>query len=153
MRRAGLIVALLVAGAGVAAAGAAERPALDATKYPQDTPQKALSSLIKALETRDLYYWLAHLVIPEDSKRLTEKYGSLDKAVEVNADEKNAERLKTQCTWMKKLLSSGTMTEGEENGVKWARYQLGDRVLQLDKQADGRWCMRTRVNAAQTPNK
>ena len=67
-------------------ASAADAPALDALKYPQDTPQNALKSIIAAFEAKDFAYWLSHLLRPEDSARIIEKNGGLDKAVANNAD-------------------------------------------------------------------
>jgi len=134
-------------GADAPAADASKPPQLDAEKYPQDTPMKALGSLIKALEARDMAYWITHLLVPATNKRLMEKYGSLEKAVEANADPKRAARLTEQLALMKQMLAGPPPTEGEDNGVKWARFKVDQTVLQLEKQPDGRWCMNTRVKS------
>ena len=154
MRTVGATAILLVAGcflggAGTgaveAAAEAAQAPRLNAARYPQDTPQKALESLIKALEAKDIPYWIAFLITPDDAKRLIEKHGSLEGVVNANADERRAARLKTQLELMKQMAGKPP-EEGEEHGVKFARFQAEQKVLQLDKQADGRWCMNIRVS-------
>jgi hypothetical protein len=43
------------------------------------------------------------------------------------------------------MLKSDNTTTGETDGVKWCRYKDGEKVLQLDQQPDGRWCMNTRI--------
>jgi len=154
MRRIGSVLVLLVslwnvpgAGAGEGAAETSKTPQLDAAKYPQDTPQKALGSLVKALEARDLSYWIAHLITPADTKRLIEKHGGLEGAVRKNSDEKHAARLQDQLALMKQMLAGNAPTEGQENGVQWARFRVEQRVLQFEKQPDGRWCMNARVTS------
>ena len=152
MRTACATVVLCVLSGAISGVGAAEAiaeapkpPQLDAAKYPQDTPQKALESLIKALEAKDVSYWIAYLITPADTKRLVEKHGSLEGVVNANADEKRAARLITQLELMRKMAGKPP-EEGEENGVKIARFQAEQKVLQLEKQADGRWCMNIRVS-------
>ena len=44
---------------------AEEAPKLDAAKYPQDTPEHALESVVKALEAEDFGYWLSYIVTPD----------------------------------------------------------------------------------------
>src|SRR5262249_48537011 len=105
---------------------AAEGPALDTTTYPQDTPQKALDSIIKALEGSEIKYWIANLITPTESKRLVEKHGSIAKAAEANSDEKHASKIKAQVEIMKKLLAANKTTEGDEKGLKWVKFQLDD---------------------------
>jgi hypothetical protein len=124
---------------------AADGPAVDAAAYPQDTPQKALGSIIKALENNDFKYWISNLIIPAESKRLIEKHGSIAKAAEANSDDKHAAKIKAQVEIMKKLLAANKTTEGDEKGLKWVKFQLDDNVLQLEKQSDGRWCMNQRA--------
>jgi isocitrate lyase len=136
-----LAVCALVA----ASAAIAGETALDATAYPQDTPKRALESLVKALEKRDLEYWIAHLISPRDRERLKEKHGGLQQAVEANSGAQHLERIKAQCEVMRQMLADGELKEGEDAGVKWARFKSGQRVLQLERQPDGRWCMNTRV--------
>ncbi len=127
-------------------AWSADAPALDAAKYPQDTPQNTLNSVIKAMEGKDFAYWVTWLVIPADKERLLTKYKTVDAIVEVNAQPKRAEKVAAQCVIMKNLLKESKTSEGDENGVKWYRFQGNDKVLlQLEKQADGRWCMNNRV--------
>ena len=123
-------------------ASAAETP-LNAEKYPQDTPQKALASLIKSLEAKDYGYWVSHLMTPTDSKVLLDKQGSLEKAVAFLSDEKHSKMMNDNKERMQKMLDANKTTEGDENGVKWVRFHLEEKELQLEKQADGRWCMNT----------
>jgi hypothetical protein len=138
------MIALLL---GTLSVLAADGPALDLQKYPQNTPKDTLSSIISALENRDFQYWIAQLIAPEDAKKLAEKYGSIEKAAAANADEKYMARVANQCETMKKMLEDNKTSEGEENGVKWVRYHYDKKILQLEKQADGRWCMNPRVSA------
>ena len=121
--------------------------ARDADKYPQDTPQKALTSIISALEGKNSEYWLTWLVTPESSNHVKEKYGSIEKAIAVHRDEHHAEMIKQRHELMKKMLAENKTTEGEENGVKWTRFHADDKVLELDLQPDGRWCMNMHVTS------
>jgi hypothetical protein len=138
------LVAVIVLKATLALA--ADGPALDAAKYPQDTPQNAANSIIKAIDANDLEYWVAHLVTPADTKRRVEKNGSIAQAAK-NYAEKQSKQLKAMRDVIEKMLKESKPTEGEENGVKWVRFQLEEKLLQFEKQSDGRWCMNTRVNA------
>jgi len=131
--------------AGVFAEEKVAAPALDAGKYPQSTPAEALVSIIKALETRDLAYWVGNLILPSDTKRLVEKHGSVENVAARNADPARASKLKSQCELMKKLLETNKTTQGETDGMKWVRYHSDATILQFEKQADGRWYMNTRV--------
>lgn len=124
---------------------AAEGAPLDAGKYPQDTPRKTLNSIVKALEKRDFEYWILHLIVPADSKRIIAKHGSLAGAALMNADDKHTPRIKEQIEVIREMLKADKTSEGTENGVKWVRYKDGDKVLQLDQQPDGRWSMNTRI--------
>ena len=136
---------------------AAETPALDAARYPQNTPQAAFGSIIKAQAQNDVAYWLSWLITPADKERLLKKYGSVDKVVEKHRDPKFAARIAEQCAIMKKMLAANKVTEGETGGVKWARFagaQTPDgktRVLQLNKQADGRWVWSLLVHSDNDP--
>jgi hypothetical protein len=123
----------------------AESAPLDSNKYPQDTPKKALNSIIKALEKRDFEYWITWLIVPEATKRLVAKHGSLASAALMNADDKHTPRIKQQIEVIHEMLKADKTTEGSENGVKWVRYQDDDKVLQLEQQPDGRWCMNTKI--------
>lgn len=127
----------------------AEDATLDSTKYPQDTPQKALGSIIKAMEGKESEYWLAWLVTPDDTKRVKEKYETITKAVAAHQDEKHAELMKQRLELMKKMQSDNKTTAGDENGMKWTRFTSDDKVLELDLQADGRWCMNMKVTRDQ----
>jgi hypothetical protein len=129
-------------------ASAADAPALDAAKYPQDTPQNALKSIIAAFEAKDFAYWLTHLLRPEDSARIIEKNGGLDKAVANNADPAKASRREAQLATMKKILAAKT-SEGERNGIKFFRFIDEGKVAQFEQQADKRWCMNIRVSSEQ----
>ena len=136
--------ALLSAVATLALSASAADTPLNAEKYPQDTPQKALTSLIKSLESKDYGYWVSNLMTPADSKVLLEKHGSLEKAVAFLADEKHSKMMNDNKERMQKMLDANKTTEGDENGVKWVRFHLEEKELQLEKQTDGRWCMNTR---------
>lgn len=122
-----------------------EGVALDAGKYPQDTPKKALTSILKALDKRDFEYWILHLIVPADSKRIIAKHGSLASATLMNADDKHKDRIQEQMQVIREMLKADKTTEGTTEGVKWIRYMDDEKVLQLDQQPDGRWCMNTRI--------
>lgn len=126
-------------------ANAAEGAQLDANKYPQETPKKTLNSILKALDKRDFEYWIQYLIVPADSKRIIAKHGSLASAVLMNADDKHTARIQQQMEVIREMLKADSSTEGTDNGVKWTRFKDGDKILQLDQQPDGRWCMNTRI--------
>jgi len=129
------------------AAYGAEEIKLDLTKYPQDTPEHTMSSMVKALETDNaLGYWISYLVTPDHTQRMIEKYKTIDAAVAANQDEKHVNGRKQLVESIKKMLEAKTTSEGEANGVKWFCYKLGDSLMvQLEKQKDGRWCMNPRA--------
>jgi hypothetical protein len=144
-----LSVLLLAAAVFSSTAFCADEIKQDAAKYPQDTPQKAMESIIKALETNnDLGYWVAWLVTPDHTQRMIDKYKSIDAAVAANQDEKHVAGRKQMTDSMKKMLEAKTTTEGELNGVKWFCYKLGEtQIVQLELQKDGRWCQNPKVRA------
>ena len=137
------VIAFILVISGLAAR-AADTP-LDAHKYPQDTPKKTLTSIVKALEKRDFEYWIVWLIVPEDTKKLIAKHGSLEAVVLMNADDKHAPRIKQQIEIIRDMLKADKVTEGTENGVTWVRYADDNKILQLEKQPDGRWCMNTKI--------
>ena len=124
-----------------AASWSAESPKLDAAKYPQDTPKKAMQSILKALEARDFEYWIVWLINPDDTKKLIEKHGSLAAVSLMNADDKHAPRIKRQIDAINEILKNDNFAEGTENGVTYVRFQTEKKILQMEKQPDGRWCM------------
>ena len=140
------LVAILVMVVRLVALGpVANAPKLDPEKYPQDTPQHALESLIKALDSKDYAYWMVHLMTPFDSNSLLNKHeNSVEKAAAFFSVEKRAALLKDSHDLMQKMLDANKTSEGEEQGVKYARYEADGKMLQLEKEADGRWCMNTR---------
>lgn len=130
-----------------AAAFSGDAPALDAAKYPQDTPQNAIQSIIKALEAKDFTYWIGNLILPEDSKRIAEKHGGLDKAAVANSDPKYSERIAKQIEAMRGLSKDGKVSELEKDGKKIVRFVGTGQVIQFEQQADKRWCMNIRVTS------
>ena len=104
-----------------------------------------LVAIVKALEKRDYEYWIVHLIVPEDTKKLVAKHGSLESVVLMNADDKHAPRIKQQIEIIRDMLKADKVPLGIENGVKWVRYTDDNKVLQLEKQPDGRWCMNTKI--------
>jgi hypothetical protein len=136
-RIAALAVLLLLA----CGAYAADGPAKDAAKYPQDTAQKALGALIKAFDTGDVAYQIAWLVVPAHTEKLVKKYGTMDAAVKANSSPEKLAAYKEQAATFQKLLEANKTTQGEDAGVKWTRFEGGPRLLQLELQADGRWCL------------
>jgi hypothetical protein len=128
-------------------APAAEGPPVDAVKYPQDTPKKALQSILRALEKRDFDYWIVWLICPENTKHLIKKHGSIAAVSLMNSDDRHRPRIEQQISAIKEMLKADKVTEGATNGVTWVRYHDEERVLQLEKQPDGRWSMNTHVCA------
>jgi hypothetical protein len=144
------ISAILLAIVGFSSAAfSADEIKVDAAKYPQDTPQKAMESIIKALDTNnDLGYWIAWLVTPDYTQRMIETHKSIDATVAANQDEKHVNGRKQMIAAMKKMLEAKTTTEGESNGVKWFCYKLGEsQLVQLEMQKDGRWCQNPKIRA------
>lgn len=133
---------------GAANLFAGDAPALDAQKYPQDTPQNALQSIMKALDAKDYAYWIANLIIPDDSKRITEKHGGLEKAVAYNGDPVRVDKRAKQLEAMRDLIS-GAVSEVEKDGKKITRFIKNGQVIQFEQQPDKRWCMNIRVTTEQ----
>ena len=131
----------------VASLNAAEGLALDATKYPQDTPVKSLESMVKALEGQDYGYYISYMVLPDDNKRVLSKYGSLEKYVESKKAPEGAPGMAAMASVMKKLLAEAKPQEGEVDGIKWARFEGDGQLLLLQKLQDGRWVMNLRPTA------
>jgi hypothetical protein len=129
-------------------AHAADEPVLDAKAYPQDTPQKALGSIIKALEATDFKYFATHLITAEDKALILKKYESLEKFVESRKGEEKAAAIKAQTVLMKQLLETNKVTESEENKIKIARFTFGTKIIQFEKNADGLWQLNSRVKQA-----
>ncbi|HYF52385.1 MAG TPA: hypothetical protein VEJ63_23465 [Planctomycetota bacterium] len=122
-----------------------ETPAADAAKYPQDTPQKALDSIIKALEAKDYAYYISFMVLPVDKERMLKKHGSVQKYAESKADASQAAGMKNMVDVLKSLQKDGKTSEGtHEDKTAWTRFESGKEKLQLEKQADGRWVMNLR---------
>jgi hypothetical protein len=142
-----IVFCLLIGGYALAE----ETPKLDPVKYPQDTPENALASVIKALEAEDYGYWLTWIVTPDSTARTLEKFKTLDAAI---ADSKtNAAKIagrKALLESIKKGQKEKKTTEGTDKGVAWFRFLNPDgEFVQLEKQPAGRWCMnpRARTNA------
>ena len=127
---------------------AADGPALDAAKYPQDTPHNALSSIVNLLEHEEYAYWITWLMTAEDLKRLVAKHGSVEKTAE-HFKVNRAAHMKQRCELMKKMLAENNTTNGESNGTKWVRFQSDEKVLQFELQPDGTWRMNTTVISAE----
>jgi len=134
----GILMFSLLAPAAFSLEGA---PPLNAEKYPQDTPKNTLNSILKALEKRDFEYWIVWLIIPDDTKKLIDKHGSLAAVSLMNADDKHTPRIKRQMDAITTMLKLDKMTEGTENGVQYVRFHDDKKILQLEKQPDGRWSM------------
>jgi hypothetical protein len=125
---------------------ASDAPPLDAVKYPQDTPQSAIASIIKALEARDFAYWLGNMILPEESAHIAEKHGGLDKAAAATAEEKNAGKIAMRIALLHNL-EKGKTGETERDGVKLFRFYFEKSVLQLEQQPDKLWRMNAHINS------
>ncbi len=122
---------------------------LDLAKYPQDTPETTLLSVVNALERDNNYgYWMAFLTTPDHAMRMADKYKSFEAAV-TNQDV-TLTRLTVES--IRKLLSAKLTSEGETGGVRWFRYKFGEtETLQLDQQPDGRWSVNTQQTKTLIP--
>jgi hypothetical protein len=130
-----------------ACAHAADEPALDATKYPQDTPQNAVASLIKALDSKDYGYYLAWLLTPGDKERILKKYGTVAKYVEAKSDAEQSAAMKKMADTLRVIEKEGKQTTGETGGAKWTQFSAGKERLHLDLK-DGRWLMNLKPSEA-----
>ena len=118
-------------------------------KYPQDTPEKALESVKKALESDDLAYWIFWLITPRDNMLISTNYKSAEDAAKAMQASKSVVAENTKLSDSIRELSSRCVTEtGEEDGVKWKRLFLDDKkFFQLEQQKDGRWCLNLRARS------
>lgn len=148
MRAMKTVFAVLIAASAMSVYAVEGAPPLDAVKYPQDTPQNAVMSIVKALEGKDFVYWIANLIIPEDSARISEKHGGLEKAAALNGDPKYTERRAKMLETMKALATT-KVTDVEKDGKKIARFIGVGHVIQFEQQGDKRWCMNIRVTTEQ----
>jgi len=120
---------------------AADDPALDAAKYPQDTPQKAIESIIKALDAKDFAYYVTHLILPADRERLLKKYGTAENYAAAKSEAAQVAAMQAMSDVLKGLQKDSKLSEGEAGGAKWTRFESKKERLQLEKVADGRWAM------------
>jgi hypothetical protein len=124
-----------------------DAPKVDAAKYPQDTPDKALDTMQKVLDTQDYAYWITWVVTPDSTQRTLEKYKTLDAAVEASKTEEAKVKGRVMTLdIIKNVMAAKKTEEGTENGTPFFRFKVDDAsFLQFDKQADGRWCFNPRA--------
>ncbi len=121
----------------------------DPDKYPQETPQKAMESLAKALESNDLAYQIAWLTTPDFTNRMIEKYKTIKACVEANQTPEKVAGRKALLDTIRKMQSGNVTKEGEENGTKWFTYRLGeDQVVEFELQKSKRWCWNPKARSA-----
>ncbi|MEI6233341.1 MAG: hypothetical protein WCT04_09825 [Planctomycetota bacterium] len=117
--------------------------ALDPKKYPQDTPEHALESLAKAIESDDLAYWYAWLYTPDRIFTNMQKYKTIEACVKANkTPERTASRVvlldAIRKTQLNKTSDHGTI---KITNVKWHSFISPDgKELMFLQLADGRWC-------------
>lgn len=121
----------------------------DPDKYPQETPQKAMESLAKALESNDLAYQIAWLTTPDFATRMIEKYKSIKACVEANQTPEKVAGRKALLDTIRKMQAGNVTKEGEENGTKWFAYRLGEeQVVEFELQKNKRWCWNPKARSA-----
>lgn len=108
----------------------------DFKKYPQDSPQTALASIIKAGEARDIRYILAHLADPEWVDQRVKDYGNKFDVLVKEAAGKlvdDATAIKT----LKKFASDGNW-KIDQSTAQVKLKDLPDRTVQF-KKINERW--------------
>ena len=150
-----LTAALLALCFCVSVTHALDEPKPDPDKYPQDTPEKALSTMAKVLEAEDYAYWFTWVVTPDSTRRTLEKYKTLEAAV--NASKTEEPKVKGRVSTLeviKKLQANKKTEEGVDDQTKtpFFRFLLEDKsFMQFEKQSGGRWCFNPRARTAKTP--
>lgn len=121
----------------------------NANKYPQDTPEKALASVKKALESDDVGYWICWLITSRDKTFITLNYNTIEDAAEAMIASKQVRAENAKLADAIRDLSSRAVTEtGEDFGVKWVRLMIDDKnFFQLELQSDRRWCLNLRARS------
>ena len=108
-----------------------------------------MESLAKALEADDLAYQIAWLATPDYTQRMIEKYKTIAAAVEANKSPEKVAGRKGLLETVRKMQAAKTTTQGEEHGVKWFCFKLGeDQLIQFERQHGGRWCWNPKIRAA-----
>jgi hypothetical protein len=128
-----------------------QTPALDQIKYPQDTPEKALTSIVQSLSFMDIGYWFSWQIRPQDSKWWMDKYGGIEKLVRAKSNEKSIVQFVATKQFMQLMQKTNQTSQGVENGASWFRFHNGKTVVQFEKQSDGRWCMNPYVKVEEDP--
>jgi hypothetical protein len=134
-------------------ARAADGPALDAAKYPQDTPEKALDSVAKSLEASDLAYWNTYLATPDQLQRMLAKYKTLDAMVAANIDDpKKIAGRKKLVAFLRKMQADKKAPEFLNKEMTATRFN-GDHgmFVQFELQPDKRWCFDPQGGAGAPP--
>ena len=148
LRNASFIVALFMAFTFCVHAQDAAR--YNANKYPQDTPEKALASVKKALESDDVAYWIYWLITSRDKTFITLNYNTVEEAADAMLTSKQVKAENEKLVDAIRDLSSRAVTEtGEDFGVKWVRLMIDDKnFFQLELQSDRRWCLNLRARSS-----
>ncbi len=107
---------------------------VDLKLYPQSTPQEAIQSVVKAMESADIAYMLAHLVSPTEVDRKLK--GDRD-AFRQLAAKATPEKTKAMVEELEKLLEDGTWTM--RRNLCWATID-GSRDMSLERIGQ-RWFM------------
>jgi hypothetical protein len=123
-------------------AGRAADPALDTVKYPQDTPEKALDSLAKALEANDLGYWMLYIGTPDHLQRMLDKYKTVDAAVAAIANEpQRVAGRKMLAEFIRQLQAGKTAPAAAPDDPKIVQFVGANaHAVQFEQQPDKRWC-------------
>lgn len=125
-------------------------PGRDAVKYPQDTPENALASIVKSMGSDDFGYFIAWLVTPDSTQRTLDKFKTLAAAVE---DQKTNP---AKIGGRKALLETIDKIQKDPNKKahqatdkdEIARFMIDDiSFIQFEKQKDGRWCLNPKARA------
>lgn len=123
-------------------------PPQDVVKYPQDTPEKALESIVKALNGEDFGYFIAWQVTPDSTARTIEKFKTLEAAIE---DQKtNPAKIAGRKNMLEVIqkIQKEPKKELEKSGdLELARFLSGEMMIQFEKQKDGGWCLNPKARA------
>jgi hypothetical protein len=144
MRQAAVLLALFV---GVAGVWAKDKPdkrydiEADLETYPQDTPQKALESVIKAIADKKIDYLLAHLSDPKFVDARVKTHGSFEEFVKEASD--HLAKDPSVVKQFRRFLKDGTWDVNEPKASAKLK-DLKDKGVFLRKVGD-RWFLENRT--------
>jgi hypothetical protein len=115
----------------------------DLKAYPQDTPQKTLASVLKAVEDKQINYLLAQLADPKFVDARVKAHGSFEEFVREVRD--HLAQDPSLVKQLKKFLKDGEWTV-EDSQASAKLKDVKDRAIYLQK-VGGRWFFEDRTTA------